>query len=223
MPPFIHLRAKSAYSLLQSALHIEDLARLCVTHQMPALALCDANNLFGALEFSESFAAQGAQPIVGMAIDVKGDAEVGGTLALLAQDEEGYANLMRLSSAAFLGVGAHEAPHLALDRVLEAGNGLIALTGGAEGPLARHLELGHVDEARALLQQLARAFPGRLYVELQRHGLPLEALTEGQLVDLAYELGLPLVATNDVRFEARKDHRSHDALMCIAASSYLGE
>jgi DNA polymerase-3 subunit alpha len=221
--PFIHLRAKSAYSLLQSALHIEDLAKLCVKHEMPAMALCDSNNLFGALEFSEYFAGKGVQPIVGCAIDIIGENGLKGTLALLAQNAAGYSNLMQLSSAAFLDVGPHDDAHVPLDRVFAHSEGLIALTGGGEGPLTHLLEAEHDDDAKALLQRLAGVFDNRLYVELQRHGLAQEAKTEGALVDCAYQLGLPLVATNDVRFEGRNDYQAHDALMCIAASSYLGE
>ncbi|HWA00852.1 MAG TPA: DNA polymerase III subunit alpha [Caulobacterales bacterium] len=221
--PFIHLRARSAYSLLQSALHVSDLARLAVKHEMPALALTDSNNLFGALEFSDYFAAKGVQPIVGLALDLRGEGGVEGAIALLAQSAEGYANLMRLSSAAFLDVAANEEPHVALTRVGEFSEGLIALTGGAAGPLTSLLEAGHSDRAKAILGELAAMFSGRLYVELQRHGERAEAETEAALVEFAYELGLPLVAANDIRFESRGDHRAHDALMCIAASSYLGE
>ncbi len=221
--PFIHLRARSAYSLLQSTLHVEDLAKLAMKHGMPALGLADANNLYGALEFSEEFAKSGIQPIVGCALDVKGEGGVDGTIAVFAQNADGYAHLMQLSSAAFLEVGSNEASHITLDRLLATNGDLIALTGGGAGPLAALIEAGRVDDARALLKQLAGAFGDRLYVELHRHGERIEADTEGPLVDLAYELGLPLVATNDIRFMTRADHGHHDALMCIAASSYLGE
>ena len=221
--PFIHLRARSAYSLLQSTLHIEDLAKLAVKHDMPALGLADANNLFGALEFSEEFAKAGVQPIVGCALDIKGEGGVNGTIAVYAQNADGYAHLMQLSSAAFLEVASNEASHVTLDRLLATNANLLALTGGGAGPLAALIESGRIDDARALLRQLAGAFGDRLYVELHRHGERIEADTEGALVDLAYELGLPLVATNDIRFMSRADHGHHDALMCIAASSYLGE
>ena len=223
MPPFIHLRARSAYSLLQSALQVDDLARLAVKHDMPALGLTDANNLFGALEFSEAFAKAGVQPIVGCALDVKGEGGAGGTLALIAQSAAGYANLMQLSSAAFLEVGAHDDPHVSLDRLLEHGEGLLLMTGGADGMIANAIANGRADAARAILSTLSSRFKDRLYVELQRHGERTEAETEAALVDFAYALSLPLVATNDIRFEARADHRAHDALLCIAASSYLGE
>src|SRR5262249_27415369 len=116
--PFIHLRARSAYSLLQSAVQVKDLVKLAAKHGMPALGVTDANNLFGALEFSEAAAEAGVQPIVGVALHVKSDEGVDGAVALLAQNAAGYANLMRLSSAAFLDVASHEEAHVPLARLL---------------------------------------------------------------------------------------------------------
>jgi DNA polymerase III subunit alpha len=220
---FIHLRARSAYSLLQSMLDVKTLGKLAVKHSQPALGLTDANNLFGALEFSETLADLGVQPIVGCALSVRGTDGADGVLALLAQNERGYGNLMRLSSSAYLDVVAGSEPHVQLAQVLGHSEGLILLTGGGAGPVASLVAQHKRAQARALLDELARAFDNRLYIELQRHGEPGEADTEGALVDLAYEMGLPLVATNDVRFKARADHSAHDALSCIAHSSYLGE
>src|SRR5262245_29613870 len=152
MSPFIHLRARSAYSLLQSALQVGKLSKLAAKQEMPALALTDSNNLFGALEFSDYFAKAGIQPIIGCALDVKADG-VNGSIALLAQNEAGYSNLMKLSSAAFLDVGAQDLPHVPLDLVLAHNEGLIALTGGGAGPLTALLEAGQNDAAKALLVQ----------------------------------------------------------------------
>ncbi len=223
MAPFIHLRARSAYSLLQSAAHVKDLVKLAAKLDMPALGLTDSNNLFGALEFSEAAAEAGVQPIVGLTLNVRDEGGVSGALALFAQTDEGYSNLMRLSSAAYLDGAAHGDPHVQLARVLELSGGLIALTGGGEGAAANLITAGKHESAEALLKQLSDAFRNRVYVELQRHGERAEAESEGALVDFAYALGLPLVASNDIRFAKRSDHAAHDALMCIAASSYLGE
>ncbi|MBL8544025.1 MAG: DNA polymerase III subunit alpha [Hyphomonadaceae bacterium] len=219
--PFIHLRARSAYSLLQSAAQVKTLTKLAAKHDMPALGLTDANNLFGALEFSEAAAEAGVQPIVGMALDVRGEDGLAGVVALYAQNTAGYANLMRLSSRAYL--DAHDEPHVPLDLLLENAEGLLAFTGGGDGVFAQAIAEGKADIVEAALQRLALVFDKRLYVELHRHGEVIEAETEGPLIDIAYRFGLPLVATNDIRFAARSDHRAHDALMCIAASSYLGE
>ncbi len=221
--PFIHLRARSAYSLLQSAVQVKNLVKLAAKHEMPALGVTDANNLFGALEFSEAAAEAGVQPIVGVSLSVKSERGADGVLALLAQNDEGYSNLMRLSSAAFIESESQDEPHVPLARVLEHSGGLIALTGGGEGVLAALLAEGKGDVAEAVLRDLEGAFGNRLYVELHRHAERIEAETEGALIELAYARGLPLVATNDIRFAERKGHGAHDALICIASSSYLGE
>ena len=220
---FIHLRTRSAYSLLESMLSVKALAKLAADHSMPALGLADTNNLFGALEFSEALAEKGIQPIVGCALRVRGPEGLDGEIALFAQTEIGWSNLMALSTAAFLETPDGQDPHITIERALSASEGLIALTGGAGGPIARLLESGRSDDARTLTERLARAFHGRTYVELQRQGEPGEATTEAALIDFAYQLGLPLVATNDVRFKKPADHAAHDALLAIAASSYLGE
>jgi DNA polymerase-3 subunit alpha len=219
MSAFVHLRARSAYSLLESSLQVAALAELAALHGMPALGLTDSNNLFGALEFSETAVEAGVQPIVGLSLRVKAE-KADGALALLAQNAVGYANLMQLSSAAFLEAQAE--PHVSLARVLDHAEGLIALTGGGEGLLTAALS-GHGEPAHALTEALARAFGNRLYIELQRHREYAEIEVEQALVELAYTRGLPLVATNDIRFKALADHAAHDALLCIAASSYLGE
>ncbi len=223
MQPFIHLRARSAYSLLQSAVQVKALVHLAAKHEMPALGVTDSNNLFGALEFSEAAAEAGVQPIVGISLHVKDEAGIDGVLALIAQNAAGYANLMRLSSAAFLETSSHDEPHVPFDRVLAQSEGLIALTGGGEGAFSQLIAEGKADVAGAGLARLGTAFGNRLYVELHRHGEAIEAETEGALIELAYNMGLPLVAANDIRFDTRHKHRAHDALMCIAASSYLGE
>jgi DNA polymerase-3 subunit alpha len=221
--PFIHLRARSAYSLLQSAVQVKALAKLAAKHGMPALGMTDSNNMFGALEFSEAATEFGIQPIVGVALDVRGENGLAGTIALIAQNNAGYSNLMQLSSAAYLESDSHDEPHVPFARVLAHAEGLIALTGGGEGPLAPLIAEGKGDIAVEGLKQLSEAFGSRLYVELQRHGELIEAETEGPLLQMAYDLSLPIVATNDIRFEKRSGHGAHDALMCIAASSYLGE
>ena len=149
-------------------------------------------------------------------------------MVLLAQDETGFGNLMKLSSLNYLDCGAAE-PHVTLAALEAHAAGLICLTGGADGPLGALLAEGHGARARALAERLAGIFPGRLYVEIQRHPLngaprtPAEAATEPGLVGLAYDLDLPLVATNDVHFPARDLYDAHDALICIADGAYVDQ
>ena len=232
---FIHLRVHSAYSLLEGALPIKTLVKLAKGQAMPALALTDSNNLFGALEFSETLAEAGIQPIVGCTLTLGRDEETGGSgngrppgetvalgnIALLAKSAEGYANLMELSSQAFLEHMDAAVPHVTLADIAAHNEGLIALTGGSDGPVDRALAGGDAEAAASLLATLKETFADRLYVELQRHGQADERRVAPKLVDLAYDLELPLVATNQAFFASRDDFEAHDALICIAEGSYL--
>src|SRR5689334_635128 len=164
--------------------------------------------MFGALEFSDKMAASGIQPIIGWfaAIDfgdqenglrqVQGPAREFPRLVLLAMNDEGYRNLMQLSSRAFLDVPANERPHLKLAALEANCEGLIALTGGPSGPLDQAIASGQKPMVASRCATLERLFGDRLYIELQRHGLPIERAVEPQLIELAYARGIPLVATN---------------------------
>ena len=231
---FIHLRVHSAYSLLEGAIHIKQLPALCEAKGMPAVAVADSGNLFGALEFAETAAKAGLQPIIACAVPVAyappanpGErAPDPAPLGLYAQNERGYLNLLKLVSKSFLESG-DLSPRVTLDDLAAHADGLICLTGGAGGPLGRLLRAGQKAKADALAERLSDAFPDRLYVEIQRHGIEgrkrteAEEATEPGLVSIAYERALPLVATNEVFFEKPEMFEPHDALMCprrIAAS-----
>ena len=227
---FVHLRLHSAFSLSEGAIHIPKLAELCQEHDMPAVAMTDTNNLFGALEFSETLANKGIQPIVGCTLAVTPEqAEphvhkaAPEPVLLLAQSEAGYVNLMKLVSRAHLETEPTEAPHVRLADLAAFGDGLIALTGGPEGPVGRLLQDGQADKAEQLLLHFAELFPGRLYVEIMRHGLEAEAATEEAFLDLAYAHDLPIVATNEVFFPTQAMYEAHDALICIAEGAYVSE
>ncbi|WP_334148235.1 DNA polymerase III subunit alpha [Hyphomicrobium sp.] len=241
LPKFIHLKTHSAYSLLEGALPIGKIAKLAEAAGMPAIGLTDTNNLFGALEFSDKLSGAGIQPIVGAtydtdfgdgAADASGLPRLGqnappvrpaGPLALLAASAEGYANLIKLASQAFLLPDPAEPTHIKLDALEAHRGGLIVLTGGPEGPIGRALSEGQADVARHRLERLHRIFNGNLYVELQRHGAKSEEEIEPQLIALAYELGIPLVATNEVYFAEPDDYEAHDALLCIAEGRMVTE
>ncbi|WP_284176999.1 DNA polymerase III subunit alpha [Rhabdaerophilum sp. SD176] len=234
-PGFIHLHVHSSYSLLQGALQIGHLGKLAAADRMPALALTDTNNLFGALEFSEKMVGLGIQPIIGieMLVDFADRPpvrnrpnhldEARGALVLLAASEEGYANLMALSSRAFLDSPAHEGVHLPLERLRGRTGGLIALTGGAAGPVNRAFGLGGIDLAAARLSALRTLFPDRLYLEIERFGLRETAGIEERLLDLAETEKLPIVAANNVHFGKAEDFEAHDALLCIAGGHSVDE
>jgi len=242
LPKFIHLKTHSAYSLLEGALPIGKLAKLAEAHAMPAIALTDTNNLFGALEFSDKLSGAGIQPIAGATYEVDfGDGassdatslqrlgqnapavRPAGPLALLAASEQGYANLIKLGSQAFLLPDPVEPTHIKLDALEEHREGLIVLTGGPLGPIGRALSEGQPTLARERLERLHRIFNGNLYIELQRHGLRSEEEIEPQLIALAYEFGIPLVATNEVYFASPDDYEAHDALICISEGRMVTE
>ncbi len=228
---FVHLRVHSAYSLSEGAIRTGELAELCRRYAMPAVAVTDSGNLFGAFEFSSAAAAAGVQPIVGCQMAVaRSDplAQNGGKpapdqLVLLVQNETGYRNLLHLVSQAYLAGEAADVAELDLAAFEGHADGLIALTGGARGAVGRFLKEQRDEWAEGMLLTIARLFPGRLYVELQRHGLPEEEAIEGRLIDLAFRHDLPLVATNEAFFAEAGMYEAHDALLCIAEGAYVAQ
>ena len=222
--PFIHLAVRTSFSLLESMIGTKGLTKWCVEQGMPAVAVTDRNNMFGALELSESLAGAGVQPIMAVCFDVTDGAhqETVTRLSIYAQNEVGYERLMALSSYAYLDA-EDGVPRIHRRYLEEKTDGLIVLTGGAEGEVARHILRGKTEDAKQTLQKLADQFPGRCYVEITRHGSAEEIQTEPGLLALAYELDLPIVATHDVRFMQASDAGAHDAMMCIANGAYLGQ
>jgi len=226
---FVHLRVHTAFSLSEGAIKLDDLVAWCRDARMPAVAITDSGNLFGAMQFSEACAAAGIQPIVGCVLPLeRDDEERGGArmarsdqLVVLAQSPEGYENLVRLVSRSFLDGAPGEPPMVTWESLESQSAGLIALTGGPQGPVGRRIGEGQESAAEETLARLARLFPGRLYVELMRHGLDIERRIEPALIDLAYARDLPLIATNDCFFVGADMFAAQDALLCIADGTTL--
>src|SRR3984893_9563909 len=219
---FVHLRVHTAYSLSAGAIRIKELAGLCKAERMPAVAITDSGNLFGALEFATTCSAAGIQPIIGCDIAVeRGNPEGGSRLGralsepdrvvLLVQDEAGYRNLLRLVSQSYRASESPSEPSISRADLAGASEGLLCLAGGSRGPVGRLLAEGQPEAAEALLR------------ELTRHGTAAEARSEPGLIDLAYRHGLPLVATNDVHFPDRDFYEAHDALLCIAQGTVVAD
>ena len=227
---FVHLRVRSAYSLLEGAIKADKVGALAAGQGMPAVAVADRANLFGALEFSLTAKDAGVQPIIACALPVTGIGEGPPerwartpTVVLLAQNETGYLNLSRLSSEAYLDNDAVSEPAVAWPRVAELSEGLILLSGGPDGPVDPLFAAGKTKEGSAALVAMRQAFGDRFYVELQRHGQANEAAAEPGLVAWAYDNDVPLVATNDVYFAKAELAEAHDALICISDGAYLGQ
>ncbi len=217
---FIHLHVHSAYSLAEGAIKIKDLVRLCQDTKLPAVAVTDSGNLFGALEFSVAASKGGVQPIIGCQVRLGHE---GHQLVLLCQSEKGYRNLCALVSKSFLEVEPPAEPHILWDDLAERAEGLICLSGGVKGPVARYLLHNQPKPAEDALKKLKKYFGDRFYIELQRHGLQDEIAIEESLIDLAYKHHIPLLATNDCYFAEREMHEAHDALLCIAEGRYITE
>lgn len=230
--PFIHLRIRSVYSLLEGAIHLKKLVKWCEKESMPAIAIADRANLFGSLEFSMEATKSGVQPIHAMIALLKPEEETDGKpgfnrkpdqLLLIAQNEQGWQNLLELTSRSYLSPDSGEAPLLTYAELEGRTDGLIALTGGVYGTVGKLLLTGRKEAADEALQQLMKFFPERLYVELMRHGMMEEQQTEGDFIELALKHNLPLVATNDVYFLNEEMFEAHDAFLCIADGTYVGE
>ncbi len=223
---FVHLHVHSAYSLSEGAIKADKLPALAREDAMPAVAITDTGNLFGALEFSQACVAKGIQPIVGCQLALaRADAPrlPPDPIVALAQNAEGLANLQRLSSLGFLETEPGLRPQLRFDTLAAHAGGLILLTGGTAGPLARLLAEARRADAEHLLAALAEAFPDRLAVELHRHGTAADRAIEPGLIALADAASLPLVAANDCYFARPEMHEAHDALLCIAEGRQLAE
>lgn len=228
---FIHLRAHSSYSLLEGAIQIPQLIKQCHAFKMPAIALTDSGNMFGALEFSMEATKKGVQPIMGGIFqldpseefrNLNGNGSGLDEILLIAKNKTGYSNLLKLSSSYFLD-NEKGKEHLTLDKLESLSEGLIVLTCGIKGTLGRLILNNRPNDAARFLQRLNSIFADHLYIELMRHGLKEEALIEPSLIDFGLKHHLPFVATNEIYFLNKSMHKAHDVLLCIADGKYLHE
>ncbi|MFT8471896.1 DNA polymerase III subunit alpha [Acetobacter persici] len=223
---FVHLRVHSAYSLSQGAIRVPEMVSLTKEMRMPAVAITDSGNLFGALEFSQYTSKSGIQPIIGCQLGLPSRNDKPGSpsepIVMLAQDEVGLANLQYLSSTGFRESDPAD-PVISMDVLCEHSEGLLLLTGGTRGPVFQMLADGQRDEAERWLAQAREAFGDRLIVELHRHNLPVEKAVEPGVLALADQFGLPLVATNECFFPRPEMYEAHDALICIAQGRTMAE
>ncbi len=224
---FVPLRIFSSYTMLDGAIEPKAIAKRAQELGFPAAALTDRNGLYAAMAFSDAAKGAGVQPIIGAMLGVARPDMPEGVdapidwLALYAQDEAGYQNLCALVSLAHLERPLELAPHVDFATLESHADGLIALTAGREGGLTRLLAEGQEDRATAYADRLEALFPGRLFIELTRRLDETEGRAEPLLLDLAYARGLPLVATNPCCFADQEFGEAHDALLCIANSTYI--
>ncbi|MFL5487894.1 MAG: DNA polymerase III subunit alpha [Gemmatimonadaceae bacterium] len=223
---FVHLHCHSEYSLLDGANRIEDLIGRALEFEQPALAITDHGNLHAAWEFQETAKKAGLKPIIGIeAYIAPGDRRardrVGGDrgkpyyhLVLLAQNEIGYRNLVKLSSLAYT-EGFYAKPRMDRELLAKYNEGIVVSSACMAGEIAHHLLSDQYDQARAAASWYADVFRDRYYLEVQAHDSENQAALNRRVFQLAEELNLPVVATNDAHFLTRDDHDAHDVLLCI--------
>ena len=227
---FCHLHLHTDYSALDGACKIADVVKKAAQMGMSALAITDHGVLSGALQFYQKALAAGVKPVLGIEAYVVEDrfrrdaqSEERWHLTLLAENNEGYRNLLKLASRAFI-EGYYSKPRMDYALLREHADGLICLSGCPTGRLSRMLERGQPAEARREVQRLVDIFgEGDVYLEMQQTGIEELAHVSPLLADLAAEVGLPLVATNDVHYLEAADAPAHDVLLCVQTGSRLAE
>src|SRR5881398_2226977 len=222
---FVHLHVHSEYSILDGACRIPALAARAAELEMPAVALTDHGSLAGAVELYREAGRQGVKPLIGCEVYVSDDrrAQKKGYahLTLLAESNEGYANLIKLASAGYL-EGYYYKPRVDWELLERHATGLVALSGCLSGRVCKALEESRPNDAEAELDRLAQTFgKDNIYVELQNAHLDVQARILPQLSSLAEKAGLPTVATGDVHYLRDTDARAHEALLCIQSGDSL--
>lgn len=216
---FIHLRCHSAYSLCQGAVKIKAFPTLCEALHMPAVAITDLNNLFGAMEFSIKCTEKGIQPIIGCTVCIRHN-DKNYPLVLLCTSKEGYKNLSHLVTRAYTYEKlAYQT--VTLEDIWTYQQGLICLSGYEKGLIGTALLNNKTEDAYALAKEFVTHFQDRFYLEICRHGLNVQNNLENTYLKLALDLNIPLVATNEVYFSKQDMFEAHDALRCIAEGKHV--
>ncbi len=228
--PFVHLHCHTDYSLLDGACEISQLMDIVAKQNMPAVAMTDHGNLFGAVEFYNKAKEKGVQPVIGCEVYVaqkgrtdKSDANRYNHLVLLCQDQEGYRNLIKLVSTGFL-EGFYYKPRIDKDVLAQHAKGLICLSACLRGDLNEALTADKYDEARRLAYEYQDMFgKGNYFLELQEHGLEQDKILIPAATRLSAESDIPLVVTNDAHYLQRSSAHSHEILLCIQTGKTMSD
>jgi DNA polymerase-3 subunit alpha len=231
---FVHLHCHTEYSLLDGANKIDKLFDRIKALKQPAVAMTDHGNMFGAVEFYREASSRGIKPIIGCEIYVaptsrferkgadRGPKEYNNHLILLAMNNEGYRNLCKLVSLGYM-EGFYYKPRVDKELLKELNRGLIALSACLQGEVSQALSYGIYEKAKAAAETYAALFPERYYIEIQDNKLPEQEKVNPLLIELAKELSLPVVATNDCHYGERADFHAHDVLLCVQTGKTLSD
>ncbi|HEX5023611.1 MAG TPA: DNA polymerase III subunit alpha, partial [Candidatus Binatia bacterium] len=231
---FVHLHCHTEYSLLDGANKVDRLFERIKALKQPAVAMTDHGNMFGAVEFYREASRHGIKPIIGCEIYVaptsrfekkgvdKGPKEYNNHLILLAMNNQGYRNLCKLVSLGYM-EGFYYKPRIDKDLLRELNGGLIALSACLQGEVSQALNYGIYEKAKLAAESYAAIFGDRYYIEIQDNKLPQQEMVNRQLVELAKELSLPVVATNDCHYGERADFHAHDVLLCVQTGKTIAD
>ncbi|MFO0927963.1 MAG: DNA polymerase III subunit alpha [Gemmataceae bacterium] len=230
--PFVHLHCHTHYSLLDGASRVPELVETVKKQGMNAVAITDHGNLYGAIEFYTACRGGGLNPIIGYEAyvapgkrterDARRRGDAGFHLTLLAQNETGFRNLIKMASIAFL-EGYHYVPRIDKELLEAHSEGLICLSGCASSEFSEYILKDQIAEATRLAEWFHRVFGKNFYVEIQNNGLDIQKICAQAAIDIANRLGLPLVATCDAHYLTRDDALPHDVLLCINTGKTLGD
>ena len=231
---FVHLHCHTEYSLLDGANKVDKLFGRIKAMNQPAVAMTDHGNMFGAIEFYREAMSHGIKPIIGCEIYVaptsrfekkgvdKGPKEYNNHLILLAMNNEGYRNLCKLVSLGYM-EGFYYKPRIDKELLKEFNGGLIALSACLQGEVSQALNYGNYEKAKAAVEQYASIFGDRYYIEIQDNKLAEQEKVNRLLVELAKEVSIPVVATNDCHYGERADFHAHDVLLCVQTGKTVNE
>ncbi len=227
---FVHLHNHTQYSMLDGACRVDRMINLAKEYNMPAVAITDHGNLFGAIDFYKTAQNAGIKPIIGIeAYIINGDLESESSknesryhLILLAQNEQGYKNLMKLSSISYI-KGFYYKPRISKDLLQQYNQGLICLSACVKGEIPALIYNGRLKQAKEVALWYKDLFQDRFYIELQNHSLEPEKKVMPQLIELARELEIPMVLTNDCHYLHQNDYEAHDILLCIQTGKLLND
>ncbi len=227
---FVHLHNHTQYSLLDGACRVDKIIAMAKQYDMPAVAMTDHGNMFGAIDFYTKAKKEGIKPIIGIETYIinneldkpesKKDKRY--HLVLLAKNLTGYKNLMKLSSRAYL-EGFYYKPRISKSLLQEYSDGLICLSACIKGEIPQLLLNGRYDDAKEVIEFYKHVFPEKFYIEIQDHGLEEEQVANPILIKIANETNTPLVVTNDCHYLKKEDSEAHDVLLCIQMGKSLSD
>ncbi len=219
---FTNFKVHTQYSICEGAIKIPELAEYCKSNKVPALGLSDSFNLCGALEFSQEISKVGTQPIIGSQINFRFSDTIG-KLPIFAKTEQGFKNLIKLSSKSYLDVKENDKPHCLIEELFKNKKDLIVLSGGINSLLSELIKKNRIKEIEKIILELKKNFSDLFYLEIQRHNDDGEKELEEAFLNLSGKFKIPIIASREIFYINKDMHEAHDALLCIGEKTYVDE